>query len=382
MNNRLPVYILGILVLVALVWRISNPPAPPLPGPRGDIPHWISSIAIGEHGPAALNPTGEIWAGVWNHKTAHGTMESAVVIVDILKQTSTRIPLKKGFVTSSLVWPGEKQFAVLLADSQNPGLVTRSSLVVFTLTNGNWKSEETTLPTDVARIIAWPTGSDTMAVELAGSPVSTALMNREGAITGKQSTPPVSQDARFHPHGAISPDGQSYIFGVQKAEREGAFIYAFYLADSRTGAVSELFRSKDVPGMVEGLWLSDAGVLVVSAEKTAFHVLKADPASPGKLQKVGRGEVPKMWKDAPQRMAFAAFNGGYEIDLSTTKSRRILEFDTSDKQTAHWRNEVLNGRLFPRTDGDFTSVSYVAGLVDIRVIKKDGSDAKPILARR
>lgn len=380
MNNRLPVYILGILVLIALMWRISNPPAPPLPGPNGDVPNWISGIAIGEHGAGAANPGGTIWAGVWNHKTSNGAMESAVVIVDLIKQSSTRIPLKKGFSAASLAWPDKNRFAVLLTDSQNPSLVTRSALVVFSRDGQKWKSEEKTLPTDIAGIVAWPEGSDTMIVELAGSPVRTALMNADGAIAGKESVPGVSDDSRFHPVAAIG--GKSYVFGAQKTHQEGVSIYSFYLADSGTGTVKELFTSKDVPGIVEGLWLSEAGVLVVSAERTAFHVLKCSPASPGRLQKAAPGEVPKLWKDAPASMAFAAYNGGYELDLGTVKSRRILEFDTSDKQTAHWRAEVQNGRLYPRPDGDFTSVSYVAGLVDIRIIKKDGSDAKPILARR
>lgn len=370
MNNRLPVYILGILVLVALIWRMMNPPAPVLPGPRGDVPNWISGIAVGEHGPGAVNPSGGIWAGVWNHKTGQGTMESAVVIIDLIKQVSTRIALKKGFAASSLVWPEENRFAVLLTDSQNPSLVTRSILVTFTRSGQSWKSEEKTLAADVASVVAWPVGSEKMVVELAGSPVRTALMNVDGDVVGKESTPGVDDDARFYPVAAIGDDGKSYVFGVQKTHQAGIFIYAFYLADSGTGAVKELFTSKDVPGIVEGLWLSGSGVLVVSAERTAFHVLKCSPASPGKMQKVAAGEVPGLWKDAPATMAFMAYNGGYEVDLGKVKSRRILELDTSDKTTSHWRAEVQNGRLYRRPDGDFTSVSYVAGLVDIRIIKK------------
>jgi len=48
----------------------------------------------------------------------------------------------------------------------------------------------------------------------------------------------------------------------------------------------------------------------------------------------------------------------------------------------YWRTQVQGGMLYPRKDGDYTSVSMAAGRVDIRVIKKDGTAGSDLLPRK
>jgi hypothetical protein len=383
MNNRIPLFILGALVVLALIWRIANPPPPLLPGPLGRIPNWSSVTKIGDMGAAAVNPDTTMWAGAWNEKNKQGVVRSAVVIIDLEKRTAQHVGLGEGFNAVSLFWQDNKSFRVLMVDSAKPALVTRSRLVTCKVEAATTKHTRVSLETDVASVLTWPPGSDKFAVRLGGTPAKTAVLAENGSPIGKEITLEVPDSAKFYPVAALGPDGGSYVFGVEKSEVGG--VETFYLADARTGAVKELFTSNDLPGIVDGMWVSPAGLLIVTSERNKFSEVKFDPAS-GKMVDIasskGSIDLAKSWPDAPAKMMFATFDGGYQLDLATGKVKKILSFDTSDRLASHWRKETQGGRLYPRKDGDYTSISYMAREVDIRIIGKDGKSMDPILKRR
>ena len=383
MSNRVPLFILGVLVIVALVWRVANPPAPPLPGPLGRMPNWSSMTKIGDMGPAAVNPAGTMWAGAWNQTDKQGVMCSAVLVIDFEKKTSQHVGLGEGFTAASLFWRDDDTFRVLLVDSADPTLVTNSRLVICRVGEKTTKCEKVSQPTDVAGILAWPPGSSRFAARLAGSPAKTAVLDESGKVVGKEAALDVPENAKFYPIAALSPYGDSYAFAVEKSELGGT--ETFYMADAKTGAVKELFTSKDAPGIVEGMWLSPAGLLIAAAELGKFAVVRYDPAS-GKLVDVskekGATDVAKSWPGAPKQVLFVTFEGGYALDLQTGKTEKIISFDTSNRSTVSWRSQVQDGRLYPRKDGDYTSVSCAANAVDIRIIRKDGGSTQPLLRRR
>jgi hypothetical protein len=347
------------------------------------MPSWSSAVAHGDVGPAATNPAGTMWAGAWNLKKEKEVTRAAVVVIDLENKTSQRVRLGEGFSAASLVWKDDKSFRVLLVDSDKPSIVTRSKLVTCRVSGDTADSTDAWLEADVASILTWPAGSDLFAGRIGGTPTRIALLNAKGKPVGKEAGLEVPDSARFYPLAALSPDGKSFVFGVEKSEIGGTQI--FYLTDSNTGATRELFTSKDVPGIVDGMWLSQSGVLIVASERGKVSEVVFDLAS-GKMIQFAKGkspvEVARNWPAAPARMLFVTYEGGYQLDLATGKTRRIVKFDTSDRDTSHWRTEINGGRLYSRKDGDYTSVSYTAGAVDIRVIGKDGKKMQPILQRR
>ena len=384
MNNRIPVYILGLLVLLALVWRIANPPPPVLPGPLGVMPNWTSMVKTGEMSAAAVSPDGTKWAGVWNDSDTRETKRSAVVVIDLAKKTSQHVKLADGLIARSLFWRDNNSFTVLLADSEKPAVVTRSLFATCTLTKG--KPSITNKPLeemDIAAILASDPSSGSLVVRLGGSPVRVAVLDRDLQIVGKEISLDLSDSAEFYDLAAISPAGDTCVFAVEKSDIGG--LETFCLADAKTRTVKELFTSKDLPGIVEGMWLSPRGVLIAASEMGKFSVVRYDTAT-GKLIDVSKEKAPldlkTGWPDAPEKMLFVAYDGGYQLDLATGKAAKIIKFDASDRETDYWRKEVQNGRLYPREGGDYTSVSYAAKTVDIRVIDKDGKSSKPILGRR
>lgn len=386
MNNRFPLYILGLLVIVALIWRIANPPPPVLPGPLGSLPTWSSSVTKGEMGPSAVNPGGTKWAGAWNDKDKKGSLSSALVVIDFEGKSSQRVDLGEGFFAAGLFWRDDNAFYVFLTDSSNPTYSTATKLVSVRVTAKTARVAPAELEGErskMTNILAWPTYSDSLVARLPGEKVVTAVLDSKGEIVGSAAALDVPADAKFFPMVALSPDDSRYVLAVEKSAVGG--LETFYLADTTTGSAKEVFTSKDVPGVPQGMWLSPKGLLIAAAELGKFTVVRYDPES-GELVDVakqkGGVDLAKDWPKAPKQMRFATFDGGYELNMATGKTKKIVTFDASDRDTVSWRGQIQDGQLYPRKDGDYTSVSYAAGSVDIRVIRSDGKREDPILKRR
>ena len=88
------------------------------------------------------------------------------------------------------------------------------------------------------------------------------------------------------------------------------------------------------------------------------------------------------WPSAPKSIAFTTYNGGYEFDLATGKTKTV--FDTSKKDSPSdkgWRDFLRDSRLYKLKSGNYMVVSETGGTVDIREVKPDGEVVRALLSR-
>ncbi len=359
---------------MAIIWRVINPPAPIAPGPAGHAPHWTSASKLGDMGPWAMNPSGSMWAGAWNQTTTGGKLRSAVWVIDLESGEATNTLMKEGSQTSGISWADDNTVRALVA--RNSG---EPEVVSIDAATGKQKqivrSAELT-----ATALAWPNGSDKIAEPIGSAAGRVVLLS--GGTASKEVKLGVGDNAKFDRIGTISGDGSLFVFSVAEKGVTGNDTY--YLADTRAGTSKRIFASADLPGRLDGLWVSPAGVLVVCSERDKFHEMIYNLTS-GKMEEAGKAgsvDVAKSWPDAPKNMMFISYSGGYDFDLATAKTRQIMDLTKLEKSDDSWRSQVRDGRLYQRKDGSYTSVSVSAGEIDIRVIDKDGSKKQDILPRR
>ncbi|MCE5199360.1 MAG: hypothetical protein ABFD54_09545 [Armatimonadota bacterium] len=370
MKNRGPAYILAALVLVALIWHIVNPPQPPPPGPMGTPPHWSTMVKVGEMGPWQVNPSGTMWAGAWNEKAKDGKLRSAVWVVDFENSKSKHWLLDSRSPVVGLSW----------ADDNSVRVVTPAKLLNVEMTsidaNSDAPGKPKLLKDAVTQIAAWPQASKDMITAM-GPQVS--LTSDTGKTIGKDVSLKVAKNVRYGGNSAISPDGSQFVVSVIEDKVGSEMTY--YLADTKTGASKRIFSSKDLPGRVSGLWVSPAGVLVVCSERDKFDRLICGPD--GKLTPIKAKDKldTSAWSDAPKNMKFVSYNAGYDFRLSDGRTRKLFDLKKLGRNDDQWRREVQDGRLYPRKDGDYTSVSFAAGAIDIRIIAKDGSKSTKLMPR-
>ncbi|MDH7601539.1 MAG: hypothetical protein QHI38_05250 [Armatimonadota bacterium] len=388
MNPRIPVAILALLVLVALVWRIANPPAPPMPGPLGTIPTWDSQTKIGNMSSCAVSPSGQYWAGAWNEKKKDGELRSAVLVIDLERSRSYQQPMKTGFFVTSIGWADDANLWALLINSDSPEGATQAKLAwIRRAGKDRLNYDLSALKEPVVRILDWPERSKLFLGEIRrASAPRVGVFNRQGNVVGKLVDAPVPRGSSLGKTGALSSNGRLFVFSIIEDKIGGAVSY--YLGDSTSGTAKRIFGSEQLPGRVEDLWVSPYGVLVACAERENFHVLVYPLAAPRpKLTaiqqlKLRPDELSKYWPDAPRVMMFATYNGGYALDMATGKLRQLFDLTKLDRYSDVWRRQIQDGRLYPRKDGDYTSVSVLADEVDIRVIRKSGDRGPNILPRR
>lgn len=305
-NNRLPIVILAALVLIALIYRLFNPPQPPTPGPRGMLPTWISMSKVGDMGSWQVNESGKMWAGAWNVQDKDKA-RSAVWVIDLEALKAEPYKLE-GKSVKSLNWASDKTI-------------------------------EVTTDNDEA-----------MAIDTTGGKISKSASNKENAASI-----------------------------VSIVDKKSGGKQTFYLAGDDNKL---LFRSDDLPGKIEGIWYSPEGALIVCSERDKFDRVVYDIAS-GKLKELKKGEKidPAAYADAPKDMLFVSYTAGYNFNLNNGKIKKLFSFENLRRSDDAWRREVQGGRLYPRKDGSYTSVSFAAGAIDIRTINKDGTKGKDILPR-
>lgn len=383
MNNRIPIIVLVALVLIALIWRVANPPAPLPPGPLGAMPTWNSMSKLGDMGPWATDPSGTMWAGAWNLKAKSGTLRSAVWIIDFEKEQSALCHLDDGAYVSSLWWANDKTVGVLKLNTKDVEAAEKSE--VFYIDAATGKVERSVeLKTPVARILDWPAGSDKFVAQLAGTDnVKVAVFNESGEIVGKEVSVDLPSTVEFHRVAALVPDGGLFVFSVLEDELGGNVSY--YLGNTKDGSAKRVFRLNDLPGRVEDMWVSPTGILMVCSERDRLQslVYNISTGALDRVGKVGKGmDFAKNWPDAPKRMTFVTLTGGYTLDVRRDKVSREFKFPELTARRDYWRQEVQDGRLYPRKDHDYTSVSLMANAIDIRIIKKTGTTGRELLSRR
>lgn len=379
MKNRIPIIALGALFLIAVIWRLANPPKPKPPGPTGSFPGWRSSAALGELGAYAVNPGGTRWAGAWNETdTRTNRLRSMMWIIDFGARTAVGHEFSAGTLVSSVTWADDNTVRALTVDSENPASADQSKIVYVDAISGDEK-RSTTLDQPVARILAWGPGAKRSLAQPAGGAARAALMDESGGIIRETTTLPGG--AELAGDAAVSPDGASFVFSVSEESASGGRSY--YLGDAAHEQTRRIFALGDLPGRVEGIWLADAGVLVVTSSEDKFHVSVYDPAL-GQLRHVPRGvgaAIGSKWPGAPRAMMFTTFNGGYRLDLESGKTTRLFDYSGLGEAEDQWRQAVRDGRLYQARDGNYVSVSVNAGMVDIRELGKNGRPARDLLPR-
>jgi len=396
--NRIPYVILGILVLVAIIYRVANPPQPSPPGPMGQFPGWRSGDAIGKMSSEAVNLGGSMWAGAWNEGEGSEALRSAVWIVDFADHDARMCEMKKGWFTSYVGWADDEAVRVLLVDAKNPNVVSESDVAYIDAENA--ESDRTVrLKNPVKRILVWPPGSEKFVAELAHEDAGTklAVLSESGEIIGKVVEPDLPEGAKFYTDAALSAEGDVFVFSISdKAARGGR---AYYVADASQGNSKKVFDLKDIPGRLEGMWVVGkarhisevwispgdvvATVLMVCSEKEKFRVAEY-AFSKGKIETlkkgVGESALNRYWPDAPEQMLFVTYSGGYRFDLATGKTKPLFDYKKLRARDEMWRQEVRNGRLYPIEAG-YISVSVNANIVDIREMSKKGIVERNLLPR-
>lgn len=387
MNARIPVVFLALLVLVALIWRIANPPAPPLPGPLGTIPTWDSRTKLGEMSSCAVSPSGRYWAGAWNERTKNGDLRSAVLVIDLEKSRSYQQGMKPGVFITSVGWADDKNLWALLVDAENAADITQAKMAWIRRVGEDRLSYDVKrLSQPVVRILDWPCGSKLFLGELKdSSPAKIGVFTKDGELVGKCAQVQIPRGSSIGKTGALSTDGRFFVFSIIE-DRIGGMV-SYYLADSATGSSKKILNSQQLPGRVEGMWISPYGILISCAERENFHALVYRFSPQPKLMPISKYqpqpvELKKYWPNAPEVIMFATYNGGYALSLANGKVKRLFDLTKLDRYSDVWRREIQDGRLYPRKDGDYTAISVLADEVDIRVIKKSGQRGPNILPRR
>lgn len=369
MNNRIPVIILTVLVLIGIVYRIANPPQPPAPGPKGSIPTWVSMSKVGEMGPWQVSPSGEKWAGAWNETGKDGKVRAAIWIIDLKNISASKYSVDENTRVENLSWNDNKTIYALAINSQ--------SKIISIKISGDTSSTGKSVKKDITQAPVWPAKSD-MFVAAKDNIVSICSIN--GKAIGKNVALPVAKDTAYGTAGAINADGSLFVVSTTK-EKTGSD-QSFYLANTIDGTAKPIFVSGDLPGRVEGIWISPKSILIVCSERDKFDRVVYDITS-GKSQTLKAGDDLDItsWPDAPKDMMFVSYAAGYDLALDNGKTKKLFDFNGLQRSDESWRSEVQGGRLYPRKDGSYTSVSFAAGAIDIRTIEKDGSKGKDILPR-
>jgi hypothetical protein len=390
-NNRLPLYLVFVLVALAIVYRITNPPAPAVPGPLGGMPTWRSEVALGKMIGQAVNPSGTRWAGVWSEPDKAGKSRSAAWVIDFNAYSAKSCVSPENVAAESLTWADDNTIRLVCASvsakDKGPGIVLIDAV------SAKVKSPAYFVP-EARRILYWPGGSDVFVGEAAGGPEGkTALaaftgQDNKASMVGKQVDFEMPKDGEFYTQGGVATDGSSFVFSVaDPAASDGR---SFYLADTKTGAARKMFDLGDeaLPGGIEGMWPSAAGVLIVCRDsKNEEHLgelrtMVFDPAA-GKLveRKGGVSDLGK-WPGAPKAIGYTTVNGGFSFDLATGKNKTLFDLK---KKTSYadkrLRDAISMCRLYKIKSGDLVAVSESSGAIDIRELKPDGSLYRNVLPR-
>lgn len=377
-NNRLPLYIIFLLVGIALVYRVAHPPAPPIPGPIGGFPTWTSVQQLGQMASQSVNPAGTMWAGAWNFSPNGGTERSAVWVIDFEAYEARPCLLPGGTNVQYISWADDgtiRAWCDRMADGKGQGIVSIDAATAKV------KSSQAS-EAKIARVICWPGKSDILLAETTekGSQITLAALSLAEKAVGKEIAFALPKDGALYSDAGVAADGSSFVFSISDpAAKAGR---AYYLADTKTGTAKKAFDLGDVPGKIEGIYPSAAGVLLVCRVKETLANVIYDPAT-GKLgvQDGGVGDLAK-WPGAPKSIGFTTYTGGYEFDLATGKTTSIFDMSkrTSDADE-RWRDSVRDSRLYRLKSGNLIAISESAGATEIREIKKDGTWYRNLITR-
>jgi len=382
-NNRLPLYAIFVLVAAAVVYRITNPPAPAIPGPLGQMPAWKSTVAIGKMVSQAVNPSGTRWAGVWVESDEASKARSAVWIIDFDRFTAKSCLAPEDVKAEFLTWADDDTIRLVCTSvtgkSEGPGVVSidaRSAKV---------GSLRYFVP-EIARILYWPGGSDVFVGELAGpgDKIKLAAFSGLGDKASKVGKPidfAMPKNGEFYVQAGVASDGGRFVFSVSDPSANDGRSY--YLADTSTGTVRKMFDLAEVPGLVEGIWPSTAGVLMVCKVDGKLVDVLYEPSTGKLIERKGGISDLARWPGAPKSIGYTTVNGGFIFDLATGKNKTLFRLKKAGSYAEQrLRDAISMCRLYKLKSGNLVTVSETSGAIDIRELKPDGSLFRNVLPRQ
>jgi len=382
-NNRLPLYLVFVLVALAIVYRIAHPPAPPIPGPIGGIPTWRSTVSLGTMTGHAVNPAGNAWAGVWTDSAKNAKVHSALRIIDLDNYSAKSVVSPEDVCGDYLTWADDHTIRLVCSSDSAKG--KGPGVVEIDASSGKVKSPAHFVA-GATRILYWPNSSDVFIAETKGDGANTALgaySMRGGAdsLIGKQVSFQMPKDGEFYTDVAgIAADGSLFVFAVtDPAAKDGR---SYWLADTKAGTSRKMFDLAEVPGKIEGIWPSAARVLFVCKVGSKYVDVVYDPAT-GKLaeQKDGVGDLAK-WPGAPKSLGYTTIDGGFDFSLATGKNKTLFDMSKKTSYSDKQVKDIINSsRLYKLANGNYITISETSGSIDIHELKPDGSLYRAVLPR-
>lgn len=373
-GSKLPLYALIAVIALAVIYRIVSPPAPELPGPIGAFPTWKSISTRGKMTAQATNQAGTMWAGAWS-EIVGDKEQSAIHIIDFNGFSAKSAEVGIGVRLVTLSWADDKTLRAVTARSAD-------KIEVVYIDGQTGKKNRTKELEIQAGVIIWPAGADNMVAAIFDKSSQTpelAAFSESGKMVGKAVKVNMLRDTPLGSEAGVASDGSSFVFSIpDPAAKDGK---SFYLADTTTGTTKKIFDLGELPGRIEGIWPSAAGVLMVCKVKDKLQDLLYDAKS-GKLVAQSGAVDMTRWPAAPKSIAFTTYNGGYEFDPATGKTKTL--FDTSKKDSPSekgWRDFLRDSRLYKLKNGNYMTVSETGGVVDIREVKPDGTVVRALLSR-
>jgi hypothetical protein len=377
-GNKLPAYALVTVIALALAYAVANPPKPELPGPVGDFPGWKSTAVKGTMTAQAVNQDGTMWAGAWTEKAGDDSRE-AVRVIDLKGFSAKSIELGKNHPVQYLSWGSDGTLRadvggaqVLLIDPKSEKKPAHK--LVFDSVRDRWN-----------RVLVWPAGSDKLVAVLEEEKdnVKMAVFSDSGKMVGKEISFDLPKEASLDNGYGLSDDGSSFVFAVSDPTAGDG--KAFYVADTKSGAVKKAFDLAQLPGRIEAAWPSGSGALMVCRVRMKHSDRLEDvlfDSATGKVAVQPKGIALTAWPGAPKTMAYMNYNGGYELDLATGKNKCL--FDKSKQNSPDdkgWRDFLSDSRLYKLDGGSYVAISETGGALDIREIKSNGTPARAMLSR-
>ena len=383
MNSKIPAVILGLLVLLAIIFRINNPPSKIPPGPLGHMPSWISSNQIGKLDDQSINMDASLWAGVWNQKIDDKS-RAAVRVIDFSSNSSKLTYFKDNAYIADLFWVNNTTLRILVLDTDKLDKVKESSIIDLDSNNGN-VIKTTKLPVATLKIFAWSKDFSSYSALYKDQNGQTlvAIFDITNNVVNKPVAIELPKNTSFGNKAALSADNKSFIFSVSDSMNDISAPY--YLVNSVSGTIKKAFITSDIPGKIEFMSLSDLGVVIVASARDKFNTVVynlADSKIVMLHEYSNKAALIKLCPDLPKDMMFISYSKGYNYNPIEEKTTPLFSMAGFNKDEDLWRMEVQGGRLYPSKDGSYISVSYSIGTADIRVISKDGHMKNSILPRQ
>ena len=386
-KNRLPLYLVFVLVGLAIIYGITNPRPPLPPGPIGGLPNWKSTVALGMMVAHSTNPSGTMWAGAWTEKPNTGPARSTVWIIDFSGYAAKPCILPEGTDVHYLSWADDN---TIRACCSRAGSNAKGPEIVFIDAAAGKVKSSTSCGANIVRPVYWPNGSPVFVAETVGKPdqMLLAVFGGGGApnskaceMIGKPAPAGGPPDVSLFTDAGVAADGSSFVFSLtEPAAKDGR---SYWLANTRTGTAKKMFELGAVPGRIEGIWPSAAGVLMVCKVNHKFEDVLLDPATGKLIERLKGVGDPGKWPGAPKSIAYSTANGGFDFDLATGKNKTLFDLSKRDSYAdKHLRDLISDSRLYKLKSGNYIAVSETSGAIDIRELKPDGSRYRDLLPRQ